>query len=129
MSLSLFCNFLALNYYVDVCVIYFYFYADQTVVLSLEQSETITPLTLTCNTTGSPPTDVTWSKDGVQIDIASNRSKYAQAQVLVNRITARYRNTLVINDVGDDLIGRYSCSRGPNSNSVELKGTYACTYG
>ena len=94
---------------------------------SLEQSEAITPFTLTCDTVGAPPTEVSWSKDGVEIDLLSDRNKYTLEQVLINRDTAHYRNVLIIIDDGDNLVGRYSCEvpqylPDSQSNSVELKG-------
>ena len=91
-------------------------------VLSLEMSDDITPFTLTCTTTGAPPSDIVWSKDGVKIDICSNTSKYSLEQVCINRTTAEYKSVLTINDVGDNIVGNYSCSVHSSSATVEFKG-------
>ena len=93
-----------------------------TVMVSLDKSDSISPLRLTCTSTGAPPPLIIWSKDGLEIDTASNRSKYTEQKVLVNRKNAQYQTSLFISDIGDRLIGKYSCSMpmGIQSNLVEI---------
>lgn len=64
--------------------------------------------TLTCNTTGSPPTVIMWTKNGQQLP--RNRNGYRMQEVLVDGRTATFANTLSIDLPPDDLVGTYSCS-------------------
>ena len=77
--------------------------------------------TLTCFSTGGPPTTVTWRKNGVLV----NESLYEQSQRLVDAVTATYENVLFNDDVAN-FVGAFICEvsnvRGTNEVTVELNG-------
>ena len=64
--------------------------------------------TVTCTTSGTPPTSVTWTKNGVAI--STNDSMYQFTQVLIDRNDTVYENLLTIKGVFEDAIGDYSCT-------------------
>ena len=64
--------------------------------------------TISCVTHGSPPTKVTWEKDGEEIYM--NDTFYQFSQALVNRTTSTYNNILTINATIEDVVGEYSCT-------------------
>ena len=61
---------------------------------------------LKCNTANSPPTNVTWMKDGVSIQSSND---YIMKQYLLNRKTATYESTLQIK-IGVLTSGEFNCS-------------------
>ena len=77
--------------------------------------------TLTCTSTGGPPTTVTWRKNGVPV----NNSLYQQSQRVVDTETATYENVLFNDDVSN-FIGTFTCEvgnvRGTSEDTVELNG-------
>ena len=77
--------------------------------------------TLTCTSTGGPPTTVIWKKD----DIIVNPSTYEQSQRLVNAESATYESTLFSDDV-TNFVGTFTCevrnARGTVEETVELRG-------
>ena len=101
-------------------------------VTNLEMSDTITPFSLTCTSTKFPPTEITWTKDGVIMD-TTDRTKYTQQQVLMDRTTATYKNILEMSGDGEDMIGTYFCLLDPGISEidpVEFNGKflYMCTF-
>ena len=50
-----------------------------------------------CYTTGSPPTDVVWQRNGEVIDVDGDY--YETMQIVTNRRNSHYRNILVVNDI------------------------------
>ena len=94
-------------------------------VTTLEQNVSSSITTLTCTSTGSPPTTVTWTKYGVTLP--ANETIYSFSQTLVDRATSTYNNTLTINASFVDVIGNYSCSVSnsigtSNVQETEIKG-------
>ena len=79
--------------------------------------------TLTCTSTGGPPTTVTWRKDGQPID----ETLYQQSQRLVNAERATYENVLFNSNVAN-FVGSFTCEvsnvRGRGEEIVELNGNY-----
>ena len=77
--------------------------------------------TLTCTSTGGPPTTVVWKKNNVPV----NMSIYQQSQRLVNAETATYKNVLFSNDI-TNFMGPFTCeisnARVTVHESVELNG-------
>ena len=63
--------------------------------------------TLNCATTGSPPTNVTWSKDG---NLITSNEMYQFTKMLTDASTGTYSNLLVVNREPDDVTGTYVCS-------------------
>ena len=70
--------------------------------------------TLTCVTTGGPPTTVTWTRDGTAIDYQSN-SSFRFSRTVTDFIAATYNNTLTVTG---NFPGRYSIS-AQNRNTVQ----------
>ena len=67
--------------------------------------------TLSCVSYGSPPTEVIWERDGERIYFNDTSSDvYHPNQMLLNRTTSAYNNTLTINATIEDVIGEYSCT-------------------
>ena len=77
--------------------------------------------TLTCISTGGPPTTVSWRKDGQPI----NETLYEQSQRLVNTETANYENILSSNTIAN-FVGSFTCevsnARGSDTQTMELNG-------
>ena len=74
--------------------------------------------TLTCNSTGGPPTTVSWRRDGTML--SDNNNNYISSQ-LINSVTATYTNTLTVTG---RLAGHYQCSvsnvRTPSGSTQSL---------
>ena len=65
--------------------------------------------TLTCISTGSPATNVTWMRDGQPLTL--NGSTYQLTQTVANRKLSTYENVLTINRATSDIIGNiYNCT-------------------
>ena len=64
--------------------------------------------TITCTTIVTPPTSVTWTKNGVTVN--ANESMYQFTQMLVNRNDTIYENLLIIDGGFENAIGDYSCT-------------------
>ena len=81
--------------------------------------------TLTCTSTGGPPTTVTWKKNGILVD----DSVYERSQRLVFPENSTYENILFNDDVAN-FVGSFTCEvsnvRGSFEETVELNGT--CVY-
>ena len=79
--------------------------------------------TLTCTSTGGPPTTVRWRINGVPV----NTSLYQQGQRLVDAKSATYENTLFNDDVAN-FVGTFTCEvsnirvENPVEDSLELNG-------
>ena len=70
-------------------------------------------LTLTCNSSGGPATNVTWTRNSGQITTGVSRT------VLVNPVEAQYEHILTITNIG----GNYTCiveNNKPSLNSSSL---------
>jgi phosphoribosylformylglycinamidine (FGAM) synthase-like amidotransferase family enzyme len=87
-----------------------------------------TSQTITCTSTGGPATDVTWSKDDVNISlsIASNEGLYEYSQIIINTTSATYENRLRIVDKSSEAAGNYTCKvtnpRGSMNESLYIQG-------
>ena len=81
--------------------------------------------TLTCTSTGGPPTSVTWRKNGIFV----NDTFFEQSQRVVNTENATYENILFSNNIAY-FIGAFACevsnARGRAIEIVELNGTLIC---
>ena len=77
--------------------------------------------TLTCTSTGGPPTTVTWRKDGQPI----NQTFYEQSQRLVDAERATYENVLFNDDV-TSFVASFTCEvsnvRGTTQETLVLNG-------
>ena len=79
--------------------------------------------TLTCTSTGGPPTTVSWRKNNAAV----NLSIYEQSQRLVDSESAMYENVLFNADIAN-FVGSFTCevsnARGINEVTVELNGWF-----
>ena len=73
---------------------------------------------INCITSGTPPTNVTWTRNDVVID--NNDGTYKPSQILVNRTKTVYDNVLMVDGLFEDAIGNYSCTVG---NSLGISKT------
>ena len=79
--------------------------------------------TLTCTSTGGPPTTVSWRKNGVTVDL----SIYEQSQRLVDAESATYQSVL-FNDIVTNFVGTFTCEISnvrvtvPVQETLELNG-------
>ena len=79
--------------------------------------------TLTCTSTGGPPTTVSWRKNGVAVDL----SIYEQSQRLVDAESATYQSVL-FNDIVTNFVGTFTCEISnvrvtvPVQETLELNG-------
>ena len=68
-------------------------------LLTQEYSDAPT-FTLTCTSTGGPPTNITWSRDGAAVGTDEDATDHVLALVTVDTRTATYYSTLTV-------VGRY----------------------
>ena len=66
--------------------------------------------TLTCTSTASPATNVTWTKDDDDT-LTVNGTTYSMTQNVTDRRTSTYENVLTLPATGD-ITGTYSCQVG-----------------
>ena len=83
-------------------------------LLPLEPITDPPTFTLTCITTGGPPTTVTWTRDNIEIDYESDNN-FIFSRTVTNFTTSTYNNTLTVT-------GRYPGQyrmRAWNRNTVQ----------
>ncbi|MCG8624552.1 MAG: immunoglobulin domain-containing protein, partial [Proteobacteria bacterium] len=83
-----------------------------------------TSQTITCTSTGGPATDVTWSKDNINITLTTG-NLYEHSQIIINTTSATYENRLRIVDKSSEVAGNYTCqvtnSRGSMRESLYIQ--------
>ena len=86
-----------------------------------------TSQTITCTSTGGPATDVTWSKDNVNIRLTME-DLYEHSQIIINTTSATYENRLRIVDKSSEAAGNYTCEvtnpRGSVNGNLYIQGNY-----
>ena len=86
-----------------------------------------TSQTITCTSTGGPATDVTWSKDNLNIRLSMG-GLYEHFQIIINTTSATYENRLRIVDKSSEAAGTYTCevtnSRGGVNGRLYIQGNY-----
>ena len=77
-------------------------------------------LALTCPSTGSPATTVTWTKDGATLTV--DGATYSMTQTVTDRRTSTYENVLTISSDATSIVGDYTCtvSNALGSDSVNF---------
>ena len=77
--------------------------------------------TLTCISTDSPATTVTWMKDGKLLTI-DDSSHYTLSQTITDRVSSTYSNVLTVSESAPGVAGRYICnvSNDLGSDSMEV---------
>ena len=82
---------------------------------------------ITCTSTGGPATDVTWSKDNVNIRLTMG-GVYEHSQIIINTTSSIYENRLRIVDKSSEAAGNYTChvtnTRGGMNGSLYIQGNY-----
>ena len=80
---------------------------DLPTIISLTYEEE--NCTLTCVSTGSPPTVVSWMKDGENITIDGHH--FSLSQTITDRVSSTYNNTLTVGEgVTGGVAGVYNCA-------------------
>ena len=101
-------------------------YAVPPLVTSLQRTSSTTNFTLTCTSTYSPATTVTWMKDGDTLTI--DGVKYKTYQTVTNRRTSTYKNILVVDGAIEHITGTYTCQvtnrLGSSSRALTVRGMY-----
>ena len=95
------------------------FITDAPNVTSFQRANSTTNFTLNCTSTNSPATNVTWLRNGNTLQ--ANETKNRFYQTVTSRQNSTYQNTLVVDDVIENVIGNYTCNvtnRFGNSNST-----------
>lgn len=87
-------------------------------ILSLDESSG-TVFTLNCTSTGSPPTNLTWTKDG---QVIASDDNYEVIQVLRDGVSTTYDNILKVHSQLSEIIGTYTCII-ENSVSIPVERT------
>ena len=64
-------------------------------LLPLEPITDPPTFTLTCVTTGGPPTNVTWTRDNTEIDYASDHN-FTFSRTVINFVSSTYSSTLTV---------------------------------
>ena len=78
---------------------------DPPIIISLAFEE---DCTLTCVSTGSPPTVVSWMKDGENITIDGHH--FSLSQTITDRANSTYNNILTVREgVPGGVAGVYTC--------------------
>ena len=81
--------------------------------------------TITCTSTGGPATDVTWSKDNVNIRLSMG-GLYEHSQIIIDTTSATYENRLRIVNKSSEVAGTYTCSitnsMGGMNESLHIQG-------
>ena len=81
--------------------------------------------TLTCVSTGSPPTVVEWMKNGQPLTI--NGSLHSLSQTVTDRAASTYDNTLTVSEtVPGGMAGTYTCNVSNILGSVNMTVEVVC---
>ena len=85
---------------------------------------------LTCTSTGSPATTVTWTKGGATLTV--DGTTYSMTQTVTDRRTSTYENVLTFPTTGD-ITGTYGCQVGNAlgdsvTKSVNVEGSTASVH-
>ena len=59
-------------------------------------SSTTAMAVIECYTTGSPPTNVVWQRNGKVVDV--DGENYETMQIVIDRRNSHYRNNIIISD-------------------------------
>ena len=94
---------------------YFVTLLHHMIISNLTEGPTISNLTyqeenrtMTCVSTGSPATTVSWIKDGQNL-ITDDSTDYTLTQTITNRVSSTYSNVLTVSE-GVSVAGTYNCT-------------------
>ena len=88
-----------------------------------DQTSIFLGLSLTCTSTGSAATAVSWRKDGELLLVVGGGGEFGFTQVLVDGATSTYENVLEVVDL-DTSNGEYSCGVANDFGSVRQNVTH-----
>ena len=66
--------------------------------------------TITCTTTGSPPTTASWTRNGIELTTSEEKGKYTSSQIVIDRTSSTFDNVLTIKGSYADAVGDYKCN-------------------
>lgn len=103
--------------------LFFLFTAQYTITITSLSLTDNAEFTLNCKTERSPPTTITWTKDGQPIP------EGIMSQMVTDTSTASYDNLLTLSGEPDSLTGVYQCAvqnsiSDQQQTSVAFTGTY-----
>ena len=90
-------------------------------LLPLEPNTDPPTFTLTCVTIGGPPSNVTWTRDNIEIDYQSN-SNFTFSRTVTNLDTSTYHNTLTVTG---RYPGQYSMTTWNRNTLVYISNQFA----
>ena len=85
-------------------------------IYRFQKSSSTSALTFTCETRTAPPTEITWKRNGVSLNIDGNTTR--MTQTITHRRSTYYTNTLSLYGDPDEMAGRYTCSYGNQYRSL-----------
>ena len=99
-------------------------YTVAPTITSFQRASSATHFTLTCTSTSSPATNVTWMRDDAILSVDGVKNQFYQT--VTSRRNSTYQNTLVVNDNPEHVIGNYICSVtnkfGNSSSELTVRG-------
>ena len=81
-----------------------------TITLQQKASALNSAPTLSCTTTGVPPTEVTWQKDGLNMTVHDNTTEMVKS--ITSRRSSTYSTSLLLYSDIDTVRGNYTCTAG-----------------
>ena len=76
--------------------------------------------TLTCISTGSPPTRVVWMKDGLPLTTDGSSPHYSLSQTITNRSSSTYSSVLRVRQSTPGVAGTYICKVSNDLGSASM---------
>ena len=94
-------------------------------IVALTSQSSASSSTLTCTSTGSPATTVSWTRNGQPVTIDGNT--YQLTQTVTDRAASTYENVLTINQPRASILGStFNCTvtntLGSGSDSIQVAG-------
>jgi len=97
----------------------FLMYTAAPTITSFLHGRSATRFILSCTSTNSPATDVSWTRDGYTLRIDGEKQQFYQT--VTSRRSSTYQNTLVVDDDIENIIGNYTCSIRNRFGNVKSK--------
>ena len=95
-------------------------------ITSFQYASSATKVTLTCTSTNSPATNVSWMRDGETLLIDGVKNQFYQT--VTSRRSSTYQNILIMNDAIENTTGIYTCNVtnvvGSSSSNLKRRGRY-----
>ena len=78
---------------------------------------------ITCTSTGSPPTFVSWERNQVILTNSKSDEKYTFSKTVIDRATSTYDNVLTIKGNFAEAVGDYTCNISNSLGSTTVEKT------